>query len=239
MWDYFRAYYKHTQKKKWNEIKQKRGLVQPIDCRSEMHPNNFMKMLVAEMEWEIENFRIMTEQKIDAGARASMHKGNENFQHNRNVMKRNAHSGLFIFVGNKHQLRSLAYTQPHSQSHVIRSYECILWIFVCASALVRIRCYFFIFHSIAFSSYFRVSWCYFLFRQSSSCSIAFLTCFFFSLFIFIFIFGWCGCHVLAFMCSLHRSHMFSPFSTHTHTLLFHYTAKPENNVENYVHVALK
>lgn len=35
-------------------------------------------------------------------------------ERNRNVMKRNAHSGLFIFVGNKHQLRSLVRLHTHS-----------------------------------------------------------------------------------------------------------------------------
>lgn len=35
-------------------------------------------------------------------------------ERNRNVMKRNAHSGLFIFVGNKHQLRSLVRLHIHS-----------------------------------------------------------------------------------------------------------------------------
>lgn len=108
------------------------------------------------MEWEIENVRSMVWREkqrimrafVCAHVRARSHlyiRGQR--KHNRNVMKRNAHSGLFIFVGNKH-----THTHTYTQTHVIRS----------RSGCARIRCYFFIFHSIAFSSYFRVSWCYFV-----------------------------------------------------------------------------
>lgn len=175
---------------------------------TEMHSNNF-SMAWNSMYGTNTHSRTLREHELNRFN--EMKKRIKKIERNRNVMKRNAHSGLFIFVGNKHQ-RSFTCTHINA----------LLWSL--SLSFSPAHCYFFIFHSIAFSFYFRVV----VFSSSSASS---------SIFPFYIM---CTCIYVAW--AHHRSHsrssnphMFSPFQT----LLFHYTAKPENNFENYVHVALK
>lgn len=97
-----------------------------------------------------------------------------------------------------------------------------------------IRCYFFIFHSIAFLVLL-------LGKRECLCVYIFFLTFFFIIPFYVM----CTCiyavldawsfSLFLFFRNRFGSHMFSPFQT----LSFHYTAKPENNFQNYVHVALK
>lgn len=213
---------------KWNKTETS-ILVQPIDCRSEMHPNNFMKMLLSLLlvaDMENEKSKMPESWWKNAGVRARVCA--QGHKRNRNVVKRNAHSGLFIFVGNKHQLRSLVISR--NMLIWIYTYACLC---VCAPLLFRMGSLLFfhfpfncvlVLHSgelmlFSFSSILEL-----LDRVSK----------------FDFSFSIFGVDVMYLhSCALplpHHSHMFSPFFE---TFLFHYTAKPENNVENYVHVALK